>query len=163
MNKYFKNLIIGALFGSAALAFADVAKADAISGDCDYHDTIGDIPSPVSENVFDIVETDGFLGRVRISLSFAGEPVSAGAWVVLHIENDEGSSDCYLVHKGSTTDPRGFNDAYVSKTIVRPNHETEGLEIFIPVSEYPYASDENHIVRMVEINISKSGQPFLVE
>lgn len=159
MNK----IAIMATLGFAVMMLADRADADDLSKGCEHHDTIGSIPSPINENVFEIQNPEMFANSVRISLSFAGEPVSAGAWVLLHIENGEGSSDCYLVHRGSGDDQTGFNDAYVSRTIVRPNRTNNSLELFIPVSEYPFAADEDHKVRMVEVNISEDGQPVLID
>lgn len=174
--KLLKILALSTLSISAS-NYASHAAADGLSKGCEGRDSVALVPSPTSENVLDFAfkervpveggdlglrETGFNLINARISLSFPGEPVNGGAWVLLNIENDDHGFDCYLIHRGSGSEETGFNYAYISKSVVRQNDTTKNLEVFIPVSEYPFALEENYKARMIEVNIPVNGQPVLI-
>lgn len=136
--------------------------ADDIAQDCGTFNDVGLIPQPVSQNTLEIMHPSLDNRVALLALSYVGEPVSAGAWLLLFVDQGEPTTACYLIHKGIDDDLTGFNDVYVSSSVLRFNSMTGGYEVFVPVSEYPFVEDEDHQVRMIEINLDEKGIPSLV-
>ena len=154
----------------AAMCLGQNAMADTVVNNCTGYLDLEYLRSPIEEH-FTEVSTSQMPFKVRLQHAFVGEPISSGSYVLLHLNSDEydGINSCHLIHNSSSNDaydssssPEGFNDAEVSKSIHRFNETTDTLELFIPVSEYPFALEEDHKWRMLEVNISKSGDVTVI-
>lgn len=160
-----KRLFVLPVAFLVCIAPAGFAGADAISKGCGDFESIADIPAPVEKNILDIKSSKQRPQDVRLATIYRGEPVSAGAWLLIFVI-DGVEKSCFVLHSGSKADGKerpGFNDVRLDRAFHHENSKDGRIELFVPVTKYPFAADEDYGARIIEINIGKDGDPKVVK
>ena len=161
MSKILTPMLVS-LAGMISI-LATPLSAATISNNCEGYNDISLMPTPIGSETLSIGSKDDFPLDILLAQSFVGEPVSAGSWLVL-IVTQWPESTCYLIANDPVEggEQTGFNDTLVSKAIYRVHKDEKKVEIFIPITDYPFLDEENHNARLIEINIDDQGKVTLI-
>ena len=160
-----KRLFVVPVALLTCIGLVGFSSADTINKGCGDFESITEIPSPVEKNIIDIKSSEHRPQDVRLAHVHPGEPKNAGSWLLIYVE-DGGESSCFVLHSGSKADGKdtpGFNDVRLDRAFYRENGEDGRIELFVPVTKFPHAGDEDHGARIIEINIGKDGVPKVVK
>lgn len=157
-------LILSAAF-LACIGPVGSSSADTIAKGCDDFESIAEIPSPVEKNILDIKSSERRPHDLRLAHIHRGEPVGAGSWLLMYVD-DGVEGGCFVLHSGNRADGKnqpGFSYVRLDRAFYRENGKDGRIELFVPVTKYPFAGDEDHGARIIEINIGKDGVPKIVK